>query len=135
MSLNSLVSKLHKAKQTGRDRYIACCPAHDDNNPSLIISKTDDGKILVHCFSGCSVYEIVSAVGLALSDLFPEKTGEYSKPIKNPFPATDVLRCIKTEVLIVAIAACKLAQGASLAEKDKSRLLVAAGRIQGAYHE
>ena len=51
--------------------WIACCPAHDDRNPSLSITDGDDGKVLLHCHAGCSVDQIVSAAGLDLKDLFP----------------------------------------------------------------
>jgi hypothetical protein len=27
----------------------ACCPCHDDNDPSLYISESDDGKLIVFC--------------------------------------------------------------------------------------
>ena len=30
----------------------ACCPAHDDKNPSLSITERD-GKLLVYCHAGC----------------------------------------------------------------------------------
>jgi hypothetical protein len=65
-----LVSRLDKV--TGRNgRYTARCPAHDDRGPSLSVSEGDDGRCLVHCFAGCDVHQVVSAVGLELSDLFP----------------------------------------------------------------
>ena len=32
---------------------MARCPAHDDHNPSLSITERD-GKVLVHCFAGCT---------------------------------------------------------------------------------
>lgn len=129
-----LLSRLDKTKQTDHNRWIALCPSHDDKNPSLAIREVN-GTTLLKCFAGCSAYEIVSAVGLELSDLFPERRDGYSKPIKNPFPASDVLRCIKTEALIVVIAACNMANGKPLKDEDKTRLLLAAGRIQGAYNE
>jgi DNA primase len=52
-------------------RYTACCPAHDDKDPSLSITETSDRKVLLKCFSGCTAAEIVGAIGLELKDLFP----------------------------------------------------------------
>ena len=69
---------------------------------------------------------------MTLSDLFPE-SNEYKRQIKNPFPATDVLRCIQTEALIAAVAASNIANGITLSEDDKKRLIVAASRIEGCY--
>ena len=57
-------------KRSGKG-WIALCPSHDDRNPSLSISDGDDGKILLHCHAGCSVYQIASAAGFSLKDLFP----------------------------------------------------------------
>lgn len=56
--------------QTSRG-WTACCPAHSDSNPSLGISLGNDGRILVHCFAGCSAQEICDGLGIHLRDLFP----------------------------------------------------------------
>lgn len=61
------------AKRTGTG-YTACCPSHDDTNPSLSISEGDDGKILLKCFAGCSLADICRSLGISQSDLFPEKS-------------------------------------------------------------
>ncbi|MBK7393823.1 MAG: hypothetical protein IPI64_11085 [Chloracidobacterium sp.] len=52
-----------------RGGYMARCPAHDDKSPSLSV-KSADGKILVHCFAGCTANEIVTSLGLNLFDLY-----------------------------------------------------------------
>ena len=51
---------------------MACCPAHDDRNPSLSITLKGT-KILVHCFSrGCTFDEIRIALGLGVLDFFTD---------------------------------------------------------------
>ena len=50
--------------------WMAQCPAHPDNNPSMEISETEEGTVLLHCFAGCTVDEIVAAMGLQMRDLF-----------------------------------------------------------------
>ena len=50
----------------------ARCPAHDDRQNSLSHS-LKNGKILVHCHAGCSTEEILSAMGLEMTDLFEEE--------------------------------------------------------------
>ena len=42
----------------------ARCPAHKDKTPSLSLRDGDDGRLLTHCFSGCSA----EAVWAALAD-------------------------------------------------------------------
>lgn len=58
----------------------ACCPAHDDNTPSLDIDEGQDGRALLICrSSGCSVVNITHALGLEVSDLFTDKdAGRFS---------------------------------------------------------
>ena len=72
MSVNNLLNSLDRVRKMGADRWVACCPAHNDKSPSLAIRELSDGAVLLHCFAGCSAHEIVSAVGLDLSELFPE---------------------------------------------------------------
>lgn len=130
-SIVFLLSKLQQVKHTGRNRWIAFCPSHSDKTPSLAIRKDND-KILLKCLSGCSTHEIVSAVDMELSDLFPERNG-YSKPIKNPYLAADILRCIQSETFIVAVIAADIIKGEQLTKSRKNCLMVAVGRIGDAY--
>ena len=47
------------------------CSAHDDHKPSLSITESDDGRVLVRCHAGCTAEAVCSAVGLKLVDLMP----------------------------------------------------------------
>ncbi len=86
MNLNEFISKLEKVKKINFSEYTALCPAHDDKNPSLSVTEKD-GKILLHCHRGCSPEEIVSAMGLKMSDLFTKDTNvttvHCSQPIRT----------------------------------------------------
>jgi putative DNA primase/helicase len=42
--------------------WTACCPAHDDRNPSLSIGEARDGTVLLHCHAGCSQDEVIAAL-------------------------------------------------------------------------
>lgn len=134
MSVEKFLSALDKVKQKGRGQWIACCPAHHDKNPSMTIAETDDGRVLVHCFAGCSVEEILNAVGIGFDDLFPPKpeTHKPARPMAKPFLPSSVLEVLRFEALIVVTAAKQLANGESLDDRDYQRLLVAAERMQGA---
>ncbi len=65
--IGDLLNKLEKVKGS-KGRWIACCPAHVDRSPSLAITETDDGRILLKCFAGCSAQQVVEAVGMDLTD-------------------------------------------------------------------
>lgn len=73
MRLEDILSRLEGVKG-GNGQYSAKCPAHDDKKASLSVSTGQDGKILLHCHAGCTVPEILAALGLKESDLFPEDT-------------------------------------------------------------
>lgn len=49
------------------------CPAHEDSNPSLSINADDGGKVLLKCHAGCSAEEVVAAISLTMTDLFPKE--------------------------------------------------------------
>lgn len=132
MSANKLLPLLEYVKQTGTGRYLARCPAHDDRLPSLAIRELSDGRILIHCFAGCTTHEIVSAVGLDLTALFPKRAIPYGRPERRPFPADDVLCAVAFESLVVSIAASALSSGKPFSETDRVRLLLASSRIQAA---
>ena len=128
MSADTLLSRLEKVRQTGPDSWMACCPAHDDRSASLSIRQTDD-KTLIHCFAGCTVYEVVGAVGLDIGDLFPPRQ-HHGRPERRPFPAMDALRGVAFEALVVSAAASALLAGHPFSPADRERLSLAAGRIQ-----
>jgi putative DNA primase/helicase len=67
MSLHELLSRLKRVRRQGNS-YMAICPSHDDRNPSLSI-KEKDGRILLHCFAGCSYEQVRAALGIDSSEL------------------------------------------------------------------
>lgn len=138
MSADMLLSKLDGVKRTGSGRWIARCPAHNDRRASLSIRELEDGRLLVHDFAGCYVQDIVAAVGLDMTALFPERPIQLAKSERRPFPASDVLRCVVFEVLLVSVAAADMAAGKRLSQNDRERLHLAANRLQAAgkaFHE
>jgi len=133
MSTDTLLSQLAGVKKTGVNRWIACCPAHPDKHPSLNVRELDDGRILVKCFAGCSVEEVLHAVGLELDALYPEKLiGHCLHPERRPFSARDILEAVGNEALIVSVAASTIARGETLVEDDCERLMLASRRLQTA---
>ena len=130
MSVDTLLQ--HLKKVTGRNgHWTACCPAHEDRSPSLAIREVEDGRILLKCFGGCSVQEIVGSIGMNLSDLFPpnDKLSHHKPRVKNAFYATDLLRVIEFESVLVSVAASNIANGVKLTDNDRSRLRKAQERI------
>jgi hypothetical protein len=128
--IESLLSRLIKVKRRGKDSWVAVCPAHEDKSPSLAIRDVD-GKILLHCFAGCSVAEILDSLGMTVSDLFAEPLTS-SKPLRRPFPAADVLEAVAQDAFLVAVIASDLAAGSPITEETRQTLTAAAGRLDAA---
>ena len=52
-------------------KHVARCPSHADRSPSLSVAEGADGRVLVHCHSGCETRDIIAALGLRWADLHP----------------------------------------------------------------
>src|SRR5437764_432456 len=73
-----------------RTGWMARCPAHDDRSPSLSLKLAQDGRLLLYCFAGCTVHDIVTRLGLSLRDLFPPTPNSSPRraPISGARPRT-----------------------------------------------
>lgn len=129
--LDTILPRLHLVKGKSGS-FSACCPAHEDKTPSLAIRELQDGRILMHCFGGCSVEDVVGALGLEIGDLFPDRGEHHHPKVKPRFYAQDLLRIIHREALIVSLVAMDIHQGRVIPDKDRQRLLVARDRIMEA---
>lgn len=80
------------------------------------------------------MHEVISSVGMEITDLFPPREIEMGKdkPERRPFPATDILRAIAFESILVLISAADLLAGNPFNETDRVRRALAVSRIQAA---
>ncbi|MDF5890707.1 CHC2 zinc finger domain-containing protein [Pseudomonas syringae pv. syringae] len=117
--VDKVLERLDKVKPAGANKWKACCPAHDDKSPSLAISQTLEGTVLLKCWAGCSAGSIVEAIGLELRHLFPSGQQERSGPSKA---------AINHERAIYLIGAV-LQQNGTLAGDDLERFNIAKQRL------
>lgn len=82
------IARRFDAKRSGAG-YMARCPAHEDDKASLGLSQKD-GKILLHCFTGCSTEDIVRAKNLTMKDLFVSSNGHQRSPIVATYDYRDL---------------------------------------------
>jgi len=75
---DSILERLDGVKETSSGHQFKC-PAHDDKHPSGHIEAKSD-RVLVHCHAGCGPEEIMSAIGLEMSDLFVEDVDDSWDP-------------------------------------------------------
>ncbi|WP_353686278.1 hypothetical protein [Thermodesulfovibrio sp. 3462-1] len=77
MTLEELLNKLEGVKKVGNS-YMAYCPAHSDKHQSLSVKETN-GRILLHCFAGCSLESILDALGLKVQDLYTNHKEKFTE--------------------------------------------------------
>lgn len=135
--VENLISRLDKVK--GRNgSWTARCPAHADKGPSLAVREGEDGRVLLHCFAGCETASVLGAIGMDMADLFmpDDKRREYpvtGKPSMKPaFFASDLMRIIHMEALVVQIVAFDIANGKTPNAETRERMLTAYQRIDEA---
>jgi hypothetical protein len=61
ITLDAMLRRLTGARRVSSG-WIARCPAHDDREPSLSIATDAGGRILLHCFAGCTFSQILGAL-------------------------------------------------------------------------
>src|SRR6266496_3249531 len=95
MSPAELLRRLESVRRAPSG-WLARCPAHQDRRPSLSVRQADGGRLLVHCFAGCAVADIVAALGLAVGDLFaaPVRRGDVQAAAALP-PVAEWLRRVR----------------------------------------
>ncbi len=113
--IQALINRLDKVRETGRDRYIAKCPAHDDGDPSLSIRQLPDSRILLKCFAGCGAVDVLNALGLDWQSLMPDD-GLY-EPI-----AERRERAARSDLMVEYLEVVRQ-QGGRLSEDDKALLI------------
>lgn len=140
----TILERLQRVQHRGQGQWYASCPTsahkHGDRSRGLSVKEVSDGRILLHCFFGCDVGDIVEAVGLSLSSLFPAPDGTYHRqtPQRNAhtLPARDALELIRHDTMIVACAAEQLLDGTATDEDVAivTDAVVRIYRVMGAIH-
>lgn len=131
VTADQILHRLDRVRRVGTDRWVACCPAHDSKSrSSLSIRELDDGRVLVHDHGGCSVQDVLSAVGLEIEVLFPEKPiGDRVSRVKKPYRLRDVVAALKGELHIAWVVLSDVKAKKPITENDAARAKVAVERI------
>jgi len=133
VSAQKLLDRLDKVKTCpGRhpSNWKACCPSHDDSDPSLSISETSEGNVLIKCWAGCTGADVMEAVGMEWHELLPYR--EMQKPERKPKPRlTEMDRQIERvagylnetdhDRLVIDIYRMMKEQGVTPSKEDTSR--------------
>jgi hypothetical protein len=98
---SELLSVFQQVRPAGSG-WLARCPAHQDQRPSLSIGRGADGRWLLKCQAGCAFRSVVAAAGLEMRDLFPSTNGhEHNNgpQIVSQYPYLDESRTLLYTVL------------------------------------
>lgn len=85
MTAAQIARGLPKGRKSGNG-YVACCPAHDDQDPSLSL-RDADGKVLVRCHAGCAQEAVIAA--LKGMGAWPEPEQHHGRRIVAEYNYTD----------------------------------------------
>jgi 5S rRNA maturation endonuclease (ribonuclease M5) len=101
MTIHDFVAKLQGVKPAGDHAFIARCPSHKDDRPSLSVAVGRNGSIILKCFAGCSADEVCKSLGLEMSDLMADQSnGHSAKPtILCTYPYHDEMGTLVYEKL------------------------------------
>jgi hypothetical protein len=139
--VQALLDRLDAVHQVGAGRWRACCPAHDSQNRNVLsIAETTDGTVLIKCFHGCTADEVVRAVGLHLSDLFPridwQTTGaHYQRPRRPRVDWSAVMAACERDLVLVCVALYRIGTGEPIKEADAKACREAAERMFALFDE
>jgi hypothetical protein len=90
VTVDEILQRLDGVKREKPGQWAARCPAHEDGSPSLAVKQSGDGKILLHCLAGCRVDDVLKALHLEPSDLFPDRQVDHARAeIAAVYPYVD----------------------------------------------
>lgn len=136
--LNTLLNNFDHVHKRGKS-YRAKCPVHGGKSTSsLVITPKDHGYILLHCHGGCGASEVMSTIGMEMTDLMPERLSHHSTPEQRRKWRQEALHrdwCEYTKDLmfeadVVYVAGLQIEKGEALDMDESIRLKTALKRIQ-----
>ncbi len=129
--IDTILARLETVRQRQSGQWSARCPACNSNGPKLSVRETPEGAVLLHCFKGCEVSAIVSAVGMQLQDLFPPRDVPPGAPKRMPrlLTASQANQLMLDELTFAAFAIENAANGVELSEANRARLRKAVGTL------
>lgn len=84
MYAHEFIARFPRRRKNSANDWHVPCPAHDDNphDPgkfSLHVTARLD-RVLLHCFAGCPLENVLAALGLPMTALFADERGTHSPP-------------------------------------------------------
>ena len=138
VGIDALLHRLERVQRSASG-WRADCPNGHRARGTLSVAQGDDGRLLLHCFAGCSAADVLGALGLTLGDVMPERLRDDSpegrRTARERFRLASVTAAagaLEREARVVLIAGCDLLRGQALPPDDVQRLGEAVERIGAA---
>lgn len=102
--LSIIMDRLPDARRRGKE-WRARCPSPNhgadgsDRTPSLSVAEGEDGRVLIHCHAGCSLAQVLEAVGLKMADLYPLNNGNAPSEIAATYDYRDEVGTLLYQVV------------------------------------
>ena len=123
--LNALGSKI---KPTGKDKWTARCPVHQDKDFAMSITQDNNGGVIAYCHAcGANGLDLYNALGLDLDELFGGKKLEHDA---NYCPQS-VKDEYETDKIVILISENSIANNLPMTWADKKRHRLAVARAAG----
>ncbi len=123
-STQTLLDRLDDVRSSGKDRWLARCPAHQDGSPSLSICDKGD-RVLAHCFAGCDIADVMTAVNLSMTDLFEDKPTERKGSSRPYLTSREIVTVIEEDTWFLIVAAqAMLEKKFNAADQDRLHQVV-----------
>lgn len=62
LAVPDILARLQKVRRRPGG-WVACCPAHQERNPSFSLTVGEGGRVLMFCHAGCTFEQITAALG------------------------------------------------------------------------
>ena len=138
VGIEGLLVRLERVHRSGQG-FRTDCPCGHRTHGTLSVTQADDGRILLHCFCGCSAADVLGALGLSLADIMPERLRDESPEARRAARERFMLASARAaagvilrEGQIVLLAGADVNRGLTLDGADADRLVLAIERIQSA---
>lgn len=135
MLIHDFLSELSGVTQIADGKWQASCPTaahrYGDRSRGLRVGIGRDDRILVHCFAGCHVELIMSAMGLTLADLFSKQYERpQGKPAHNPRTLSQaVATALAYDAVTASLALDYVQQGRTLSTDDIQSMATSSSRL------
>jgi hypothetical protein len=135
--IDLLLPRLAGVRQVEPGVWSASCPTslhlRGDKSRGLRIRERDDHALLLWCGAGCGAADIVDAVGLDLSSLFPPRNPDPDyhgeRPKVPPLPWRSIFEALELDLTAASLAFSDLAAGKPFSPADAAYIAQRAGDL------